>query len=221
MNERKYYAIDFNEKKQTILTSKQFLVYSFLLIKSHQSEDNTYLYKTDFTPAIFAKELKISRPTFNAAVKKLIDVGLIAENENYFIFKNLESFVSLPIKTMEQLIKWSKKCKNGGYLIPIFCGLYKFFCYCHQNGLPPEIRIEKIKQIYFKTTNRSKESDEVLAIQNFFDVLRWMTLIDYKIKIDGEIKRYVITFATKEPQEYNNYREEEINIFLGCFKWSH
>jgi len=132
-NERSYYAIDFNEKEQVTLTSKQFLVYSFLLAKSKwnpSGEKHYYLYKADFTPYLFAKELGVSRPTFNNAVKKLISIGLIVENKNYFIFRILKSFVPLPIETIEQLIKWGKRCKNGGYLIPIFCGLYKFFHYC-------------------------------------------------------------------------------------------
>ncbi len=93
-----------NNKQNFNLTKKQWLVYYYLLSicnKNNEDKNNYYLNKESLNISTISKLLNLSRTTFYATIKQLLNKELIIDSINYYYIRILEDNI---IKVNKEII---------------------------------------------------------------------------------------------------------------------
>ena len=149
--ERYFYAVDYEKKIKSKLTKKQFSVYTYLLSQSmwdaQTKEQHYYVYKNSFTITEAAAKLKISRPTWRAAIDKLKKENFISEQEKWYEIYFPKDFAPLHRSLISFLLDFSVEL-NGGNLVGVYATLYKYWYYCQSNDKPCCISINQLLHLF-------------------------------------------------------------------------
>ena len=156
--QRRYEALDYEVQKSR-LTTKQYLVYSYLLsISKWNAEDNEqhyYVYKNSFKVKDACEFLKISQPTWRKAIDKLQECHyLLAEGKRYKI-RIPQPYVQIEISLIKTLLSFGISIGCGN-IISIFSLLYSYWESCKKMNEECTITIGQLKKIF--TTKKGTES---------------------------------------------------------------
>jgi len=94
------------------LTAKQWLVYYYLMsICKWNGKDNErhyFIYKNSFTISAASKLLDISRPTFYKALDNLKTMGIVYEEDKWYIVQIPSVYAAVDQKTLTFLLQFQK-----------------------------------------------------------------------------------------------------------------
>ena len=120
--ERYFYALDYEKEIKSKLTSKQFIVYTYLLSiskwDSQTKEEHYYLYFNSFTAKEAAAVCGISQPTWRAAIKRLLELNFIQnkEGEKWYTIPFPKVYAPLNTRLISTLLQFSMAINNSGNL---------------------------------------------------------------------------------------------------------
>lgn len=167
---RRVEAFKYEEhKKQSQLTAKWYLVYSYLLSISKwdaQTKENHYhVYKNSFKIKEAVEQIGITQPTWRTAIKKLIEFHYIKDlGDNYQIILK-EPYAPLQIGLIKYLIGYGKALtkaeiideengeitkgeQQGGNIIAVYSLLYRYWDICQNSEEECCITINQLKSIF-------------------------------------------------------------------------
>lgn len=151
-NKRPFEALNYGKQNKAKLTSKQYLVYSFLMSiskwDSQSKEQHYYVYKNSFKIKEACQLIGISQPTWRSAIKKLEDESYIWNFDSYFIIEIPNSYAPLDIKLIRFLLPFGKAIHNGGTIISVYSVLYRHWKYCIENNDSCEITINQLRKLF-------------------------------------------------------------------------
>ena len=159
--QRRFEALEYLKNKKTKLTTKQYLVYSYLMSMSwwnaKDKEDHYYVYKNQFKIKDACEILNISQPTWRSAIKKLKEEFIIKEKDKYFEISFPTTYAPLDIELIKFLIPFGAElCKrNGGNIISVYSIIYRYWLSCQEKNEVCEITVNQLKTIF--TSRRTKE----------------------------------------------------------------
>ena len=167
---RRFEALKYeNQEKQSKLTAKQYLVYSYLVSISkwdaQTRESHYFVYKNSFKIKEAAELIGVSQPTWRKAIEKLKEYHYITDlGTNYQIILK-EPYAPLQIALIKHLIKYGKALsktevvdeKTGeitkgevqsGNIIAIYSLLYRHWTVCKNSNQDCCITINQLKSIF-------------------------------------------------------------------------
>lgn len=130
---RYFYALNYEKEIKTKLTSKQFIVYTYLLSISkwdaQTNEQHYYVYFNSFTAKEAARICGVSQPTWRAAIKKLLDLGFIQykEEDKWYTIPLPKEYAPLNVKLLSALLQFSSAINNSGNLAGVYSTLYRYW----------------------------------------------------------------------------------------------
>lgn len=159
--QRRYEALEYNKNKKAKLTTKQYLVYSYLMSISKwnakETEWHYYVYKNQFKIKEACELLCISQPTWRNAIKKLAEEFYIEDRDAYYLINLTKPYAPLDIKLIKYLLPFGAKLcsQGGGNIVSVYSLLYKYWNSCKEDNEDCEITINQLKKIF--TSRRTKE----------------------------------------------------------------
>lgn len=150
--DRLFEAINYGVGEKAILTTKQYLVYSYLMSiskwDSADKEKHYYVYKNSFKVKDACEQLKITQPTWRSSIKKLKETLYIQEYEKFYIIEIPNTYAPLDIKLISFLIPFGAAINTGGNIVSIYSLIYRYWDIMTQNGSPCEITINQLRAIF-------------------------------------------------------------------------
>lgn len=131
--ERYFYALNYEKEVKSKLTSKQFIVYTYLLSVSkwdaQSNEQHYYVYFNSFTAKAAAEICGVSQPTWRTAIKKLLDLGFIQykEGDKWYTIPFPKEYAPLNVKLLSTLLQFSSAINNSGNLAGVYSTLYRYW----------------------------------------------------------------------------------------------
>ena len=181
--QRRYEALEYNKNKKAKLTTKQYLVYSYLMSISKwnakDNEEHYYAYKNQFKIKDACEQLNISQPTWRNAIKKLVQDFYIEDRDTYYIINFTKPYAPLDIQLIQYLLPFGARlCScGGGNIISVYSLLYRFWNSCQECNDDCEITINQIKKIY--TSRRTKE--DTITYRTMLGIFQSAGLIDMSL----------------------------------------
>ena len=160
--ERLFEALNYGKIEKAKLTTKQYLVYSYLMSVSKwdalDKEKHYYVYKNSFLIKDVCVLLNISQPTWRSAIKKLKEELYIQEFDKYYIIDIPNTYAPLNINLIKFLLQFGSVIDNGGNIISVYSPIYRYYKFCCDNNQICEITINQLRKIF-----NTKSSKEVLT----------------------------------------------------------
>ena len=160
--ERLFEALNYGKIEKAKLTTKQYLVYSYLMSVSKwdalDKEKHYYVYKNSFLIKDVCVLLNISQPTWRSAIKKLKEELYIQEFDKYYIIDIPNTYAPLNINLIKFLLQFGSVIDNGGNIISVYSRIYRYYKFCCDNNQICEITINQLRKIF-----NTKSSKEVLT----------------------------------------------------------
>lgn len=160
--ERLFEALNYGKIEKAKLTTKQYLVYSYLMSVSKwdalDKEKHYYVYKNSFLIKDVCVLLNISQPTWRSAIKKLKEELYIQEFDKYYIIDIPNTYAPLNINLIKFLLQFGSVIDNGGNIISVYSLIYRYYKFCCDNNQICEITINQLRKIF-----NTKSSKEVLT----------------------------------------------------------
>ena len=160
--ERLFEALNYGKTEKAKLTTKQYLVYSYLMSVSkwdaQDKEKHYYVYKNSFLIKDVCVLLNISQPTWRSAIKKLKEKLYIQEFDKYYIIDIPNTYAPLNINLIKFLLQFGSVIDNGGNIISVYSLIYRYYKFCCDNNQICEITINQLRKIF-----NTKSSKEVLT----------------------------------------------------------
>ena len=160
--ERLFEALNYGKIEKAKLTTKQYLVYSYLMSVSKwdalDKEKHYYVYKNSFLIKDVCVLLNISQPTWRSAIKKLKEKLYIQEFDKYYIIDIPNTYAPLNINLIKFLLQFGSVIDNGGNIISVYSLIYRYYKFCCDNNQICEITINQLRKIF-----NTKSSKEVLT----------------------------------------------------------
>ena len=160
--ERLFEALNYGKIEKAKLTTKQYLVYSYLMSVSkwdaQDKEKHYYVYKNSFLIKDVCVLLNISQPTWRSAIKKLKEKLYIQEFDKYYIIDIPNTYAPLNINLIKFLLQFGSVIDNGGNIISVYSLIYRYYKFCCDNNQICEITINQLRKIF-----NTKSSKEVLT----------------------------------------------------------
>ena len=160
--ERLFEALNYGKTEKAKLTTKQYLVYSYLMSVSkwdaQDKEKHYYVYKNSFLIKDVCVLLNISQPTWRSAIKKLKEKLYIQEFDKYYIIDIPNTYAPLNINLIKFLLQFGSVIDNGGNIISVYSLIYRYYKFCCDNNQICEITINQLRKIF-----NIKTSKEVLT----------------------------------------------------------
>lgn len=160
--ERLFEALNYGKTEKAKLTTKQYLVYSYLMSVSkwdaQDKEKHYYVYKNSFLIKDVCVLLNISQPTWRSAIKKLKEKLYIQEFDKYYIIDIPNTYAPLNISLIKFLLQFGSVIDNGGNIISVYSLIYRYYKFCCDNNQICEITINQLRKIF-----NTKSSKEVLT----------------------------------------------------------
>lgn len=178
----------YGRSKQAKLTTKQYLVYAWLLSVSYWNakdrEDHYYVYKNSFKIKDAVAEIGITQPTWRSAITALKTYHYIEEqSDKYLIYWPSQSFVPIHIDILKFLIQASKEIKGGYHIVAVYSTIAKYYQKVVEDGNDfCEITVNQIRTI-FESRSRHKEDSNYLTYELMFGLFSITGLM--KIKTVG------------------------------------
>lgn len=172
--QRKVEALSYENGEKSVLTTKQYLVYAYLLSISkwnaNRKEDHYYVYKNSFVISEVIAQLGITAPTWRSAIKKLCELNYIEESEDKKIY-----YLSLPyyyapleLNLIKFLLRFGTAIKNGHHIIGVYSVIYRYWRYCLKQNKDCEITINQLKNL-FKIRAHEKDYLPYKIMMNLFE----------------------------------------------------
>lgn len=180
--QRQVEALSYEDKEKSVLTTKQYFVYAYLLSISkwnaNRKENHYYVYKNSFTIKNATTQLGISAPTWRAAIKKLCDLGYIEESEDkkvyYIHFPHY--YAPMELNLIKFLISFGAAIKNGQHIVSVYSVLYRYWRYCLKQNKDCEITINQLKKLFNTHTNK----EDYLPYKIMMNLFEYYGLIQIK-----------------------------------------
>lgn len=172
-----------NYKRYKSITSKQWLVYYYLLSVSHydaqEKEDHRFVYKKDLNISKISKTLGISRPTFYSALKVLTNFGLVID---YGLSYSLYSYqwVKIDLEILKALITFTHSNAKDIDLLRTYLFLKKLYLITTVKEERQFTRRELIQLLGHDITTVSNYKD----IQIYLGLLSYWNLIEIKSHVE-------------------------------------
>lgn len=158
---RLFEALNYGSKEKSKLTTKQYLVYSYLMSISKwnpkRREDHYYVYKNSFTVVGACKKINISQPTWRTAIEKLWKLGYIEDGGDYYEILMPEVYAPLDINLIRFLLPFGSTIQNGGNIISVYSIIYLYYYYCSENRDTCEITLNQLRKLF----NERHDNDTV------------------------------------------------------------
>lgn len=184
--QRRFEALKYRTETKAKLTTKQYLVYSFLISISKWNPDeydkHYYVYKNSFVIKNTCELLGISQPTWRAAITKLKDEFYLQDYGKYYTIRVPSSAAQLEIRLIKYLLPFAAKLcsEGGGNIISVYSLIYKYWSECQKNGEECKITINQLKNIF--VSRRTKELTTTYRLM--LSIFKSSGLIDMKEKIE-------------------------------------
>lgn len=150
--DRLFEALNYGGGQKAKLTTKQYLVYSYLMSISkwdaQDKESHYYVYKNSFLIKDACELINISQPTWRTAIGKLKTEGYIQEYEKYYIIEIPNTYAPLDINLIKFLLPFGGAIKNGGNIISVYSIIYRYWKYSEDNNQACEITVNQLKKIF-------------------------------------------------------------------------
>lgn len=175
--ERDFEALDYGKQQKAKLTAKQYLVYSYLMsISKYDAQDREkhyYVYKNSFLIKDACELIKISQPTWRAAIKKLEDYCYIIDREKYYIISVPNTYAPLDIRLITYILPFGACIEHGGSIISVYSVLYKYWKYQKDNNKSCEITVNQLKNLFIT----SRHKNDLLTYKLMLGVFSLLNLI--------------------------------------------
>lgn len=152
--ERYFYALDYEKEIKSKLTSKQFIVYTYLLSiskwDSQTKEEHYYVYFNSFTAKEAAAVCGVSQPTWRAAIKRLLELNFIQnkEGEKWYTIPFPKVYAPLNTRLISTLLQFSMAINNSGNLAGVYSTLYRYWHNCYENEKRCCITISSLVKLF-------------------------------------------------------------------------
>lgn len=150
--DRLFEALDYGKGEKAKLTTKQYLVYSYLMSISkwdaHDKEHHYYVYKNSFLIKDACALIGISQPTWRSAIKKLKEEFYIWEYDKYFLIEIPNTYAPLNIKLIKFLLPFGAAIDNGGNIVSLYSIIYRYWAYSDSNDKDCEITINQLRKLF-------------------------------------------------------------------------
>lgn len=208
MNSSSRYYEALTEIDNATLTSKQYLVYAYLMSISiwnaAEKERHYFVYKNTFKVKEVARELGISENTWRSAIRELrkqkyiyydcdpseIDNETYKEKKSnkYYIINFPKTYVPLNMNLIKVLVKYGALIQGGGNIVSVYSMIYKYWYYCQQKGKDCFLTVSQISKVF--TKKRTKEVNDIYRLMlSIFNFLKIVDITGYKELNDG--KEYI------------------------------
>ena len=151
------------QQKQTKLTEKQYLVYSYLMSISiwnaEKKEDHYYVYKNSFKVKDACELIHISQPTWRTAIKKLDQLGYIVNTDKWYEIYFPERYVPLNLGIITYLLPYGASIKCGGHIIAVYSVIAQYWKYQTNKGEVCEITENQLRKVFKSRTKHSDDAD--------------------------------------------------------------
>lgn len=178
--DRLFEALNYGKGEKAKLTTKQYLVYSYLMSISKwdacDKEYHYYVYKNSFLIKDACSLIGISQPTWRSAIKKLKETHYIQEFDKYFIIDIPNTYAPLNINLIKFLLPFGSAIENGGHIISIYSILYRYWRYCLDNNEICEITINQLKKLF----NSKTDKVTLMSYKIMLNLFEFYKLIDIK-----------------------------------------
>lgn len=202
--ERLFEALDYGKGEKAKLTTKQYLVYSFLMSISkwdaNNKEHHYYVYKNSFLIKDACQLIGISQPTWRTAIKKLKEEFYIWEYDKYFLIEIPNTYAPLDIKLIRFLLPFGAAIENGGNIISLYSIIYRYWHYASNENKECEITINQLRKLFNTKHNKSTLASYKIML-NLFEYYGLM-----------EIERVGRHFQEKP---YTGYIIKNVNLSLS------
>lgn len=172
--QRKVEALSYEAEEKSILTSKQYLVYAYLLSVSkwnaERKEDHYYVYKNSFTIKDAIALIGISAPTWRSTIKKLCDLGYIKESadKKSYLISLPQYYAPLELNLIKFLLSFGAALKNGENIVSVYSVIYFYWRHCQNQNRDCEITINQLKNL-FKTRSNKEDYLPYKIMMNLFE----------------------------------------------------
>lgn len=150
--ERLFEALNYGKGQKAKLTTKQYLVYSYLMSISkwdaQDREDHYYVYKNSFQVKDACALIGISQPTWRSAIKKLWQERYIDVADKYYLIEIPNTYAPLDINLIKFLLPYGAAIENGGNIVSLYSIIYKYWKHCIENDDICEITINQLRNIF-------------------------------------------------------------------------
>lgn len=150
--DRLFEALNYGKGEKAKLTTKQYLVYSYLMSISKwdalDKEQHYYVYKNSFLIKDACTLIGISQPTWRTAIKKLKEEFYIQEFDKYFIIEIPNTYAPLNIDLIKFLLPFGAAIENGGNIISLYSIIYRYWQYSTNNEKVCEITINQLRKLF-------------------------------------------------------------------------
>ena len=179
--QRRYEAFEYKEKEKAVLTTKQYLVYSYLMSISKwnwkENEQHYYVYKNSFKVKDACQLLDISQPTWRNTIKKLKEFGYITITDTGYKIYFSKTYVPIELNLIKTLLSFGIKIGCGN-IVSIYSLIYKYWEACKKDREECTITIGQIKKIF---TTKRNESDTVLY-KTVLSIFESLGLIELSVR---------------------------------------
>lgn len=186
------------------LTAKQWIVYYYLIsISRHKiTETHYYIYKNEINISKFSRILKVSRPTFYSAIKKMTDVGIMMEFTDYYHIEIPEVYAEINRNMITYLLLYQRFM--GADLLRVYIVLLRWW----QVSAKKRITFTK-KQLVELLSHSKTETDRYFTLELILGMLdHWkIAKIKKQIKI-SELGPYTEFLL----ESVSDFVPENINI---------
>lgn len=176
--ERLFEALNYGKSEKAKLTTKQYLVYSYLMSISkwdaQDRENHYYVYKNSFLVKDACALLSISQPTWRSAIKKLKEELYIQEFDKYYIIDIPNTYAPLNINLIKFLIQFGSAIDNGGNIVSVYSLIYRYHKFCYDNNQVCEITINQLRKIF----NTKSSKDVMTAYRLMLAIFETYQLIE-------------------------------------------
>lgn len=175
-NSRAVEALKYECREESLLTTKQYLVYAYLLSISKwnaaRQEDHYYVYKNSFTIKDAIEKINITYPTWRSSIKKLCELSYIEEtpDKKSYLLYFPEIYAPLDLKLISFLLPFGGAIKNGENIVSVYSVVYRYWDYClkHPEKGPCEITINQLKNL-FKSRDHEEDYLPYKIMMNLFE----------------------------------------------------
>lgn len=178
--DRLFEALNYGKGEKAKLTTKQYLVYSYLISISkwdaQDKEYHYYVYKNSFVIKEACKLIGISQPTWRSAIKKLVETFYIQEYDKYFIIEIPNTYAPLDINLIKFLLPFGAAIEHGGNIISIYSIIYKYWKCCTENNDTCEITINQLRKLF----NVNHDKITLASYKIMLNLFEFYNLIDIK-----------------------------------------
>ena len=194
--DRDFEALDYGKQQKAKLTSKQYLVYSYLMYMSKwdakSKEDHYFTYKNSFKIKDACETIGISQPTWRTAIEKLTKEDYIKDEGYAYLIYIPNSYVPLHIDLIKYLTEFGSCVDNGGSIVSVYSVICKYWESTKNSSNGCEVTINQLYKIFISRGHKNSrrpfeimmgifQTTGLMSITEIPDVYRGEDYIRYKI----------------------------------------